>query len=103
MTLNKKSLLASAALPREDALECDQPSKPLVQYASGFSPDERFIDFAEVQKYIPLSQSRYYALMREKKVPVSVKISDHRSCFLLSEVLAYAEARIKARNEKLKP
>ncbi|MGB4107814.1 MAG: AlpA family phage regulatory protein [Alphaproteobacteria bacterium] len=73
---------------------------PLYQ-ADGFSPTERFIEFSEVRKYIPLSQSRYYALMREKRVPVSVKISDHRACFLLSEVLAYTEARIKERNKKI--
>lgn len=76
-------------------------TEPSVKYASGFSPDERFIDFSEVQKYIPLSKSRYYTLMRQKRVPSSVKIAEHRACWLLSEVQAYAEARIKERNKRL--
>lgn len=69
--------------------------------AEGFSATERFLDFSEVQQYIPLSKSRYYALMRQGRVPGSVKIAEHRACWLLSEVLAYAEARIKERNEKM--
>jgi len=70
--------------------------------ADGFSPTERFIDFPEVQQYIPLSKSRFYTLMRQGRVPRSVKIAEHRACWLLSEVLAYAEARIKERNEKIR-
>ncbi len=100
MTLNKKPLLASAAFPVETP-PTPESQKPFVQYASEFSPDDRFIDFSEVQKFIPLSKSRYYALLREKRVPSPVKISEHRACWLLSEVLGYAEARIKERNEKM--
>lgn len=73
------------------------PSTKIYQ-ADTFSATDRFIDFSEVQKYIPLSKSRYYALMRENRVPRSVKIAEHRACWLLSEVLAYAEDRIKERN-----
>ncbi len=79
-----------------------QLPQPSLYQADGFSPTECFIEFSEVRKYIPLSKSRYYALMRQKRVPCSVKIGEHRSCFLLSEVLAYTNARIKERNEKIR-
>lgn len=62
--------------------------------------DDRFIDFIEVQKIIPLSKSRYYALMKQGRVPCSVKIGDHRACWLLSECIAYANAKIQERNNK---
>jgi predicted DNA-binding transcriptional regulator AlpA len=90
-------LLSSAASIALPLTTQEQPS----YHADGFSATERFIDFSEVQKYIPLSKSRYYTLMRQGRVPCSVKIAEHRSCFLLSEVLAYAETRIKERNQKL--
>ncbi len=91
----RENLLNSTSV----ALSVTTQEQPSYQ-ANGFSATERFIDFSEVQKYIPLSKSRYYTLMREGRVPCSVKIAEHRACWLLSEVLAYAEARIKERNAK---
>ncbi len=74
--------------------------QPWPYQANEFSPGEQFIDFSEVQKYIPLSKSRYYALMKLGRLPASVKISEHRACWLLSEVLAYANQQIQKRNMK---
>lgn len=75
----------------------DNDTAPFYQVGE-LKADDRFIDFDEVQKIIPLSKSRYYALMKQKRVPQSVKIGDHRACWLLSECLAYANARIQERN-----
>lgn len=69
---------------------------------SQLTPGDSFIDFKEVQQIIPLSKSRYYALMKEGKVPRSVKIGDHRACWLLSECLAYANQKIQERNARTK-
>lgn len=93
----RENLLNSTA---SVALSVTAQEQPLYQ-ADGFSATERFLDFSEVQEFIPLSKSRYYALMRQNRVPRVVKIADHRACWLLSEVLAYAEARIKERNERM--
>ncbi|MCK5373826.1 MAG: AlpA family phage regulatory protein [Alphaproteobacteria bacterium] len=58
------------------------------------------MDFPEVKRYIPLSKSRYYFLMKSGRVPQCVKISEHRACWLLSEVLSYANQQIQKRNVK---
>ena len=89
-----KNLLNSAS---PAALSTTTQEQPPFQ-ADGFSATERFLDFAEVQKYIPYSKSRFYALMRENRVPRPVKIGQHRACWLLSEILAFTDARIKERN-----
>lgn len=60
-----------------------------------------FIDFDEVQEYIPLSKSRLYTLMNEGEFPKPVKIGIHRAVWIKQEILDYRSQRIEARNSNI--
>lgn len=59
----------------------------------------RFGRLPEVQKAVPLSRSRIYELIADKRFPAPVKLSERASAWDLDEISAWLDARVAESRE----
>lgn len=64
--------------------------------------NEKFIRIDEVARKTSLSKSVIYALINEGKFPPSVSLRTRTRAWLLGEVVAWMNARIKERDHRLR-
>ena len=61
----------------------------------------RFLRLRDVQKVVPLSRSRIYELIADKRFPAPVKLSERASAWNADEVEAWVDARIAESRERI--
>ena len=60
----------------------------------------RFGRLPEVQKAVPLSRSRIYELIAQKRFPAPVKLSERASAWDMGEIEAWLDAKVSQSRER---
>jgi Predicted transcriptional regulator len=68
-----------------------------MKHLANIKSGERFLLIDEVQKLIPLSKPRIYALIAQGRFPEQVHLSTNRVAWIESEILAWLNARVQER------
>ena len=63
-----------------------------------FELPDRLIDAKERRRLVPFSDMHVWRLERDGKFPKRIKIGPNRVAWQLSEILAWIEAKARARN-----